>query len=265
MLTNMKKFVSRTVSSITAMVMAFVITTAPAGSAGAEQITDTQLKDMALEIAYLVNEFRAEHDLPPVYVVPYLCDVAQIRSRECIFKFDHLRPDGTKFSSAVDANLIPYHLIFENIAAGYETPEETMQQWIDSPKHCETMLNPDITHMGVGVGYDPNSTYEYYWEQTFVVTDSHFREEYIPTKHYVVPQAEGDVTGDAVIDTFDYLALADFIYKSKQNVPVYLNPEQLETADCFRDGLITEADAQVLVSFILGKRSKIPVRPSDIL
>lgn len=259
MMNAFKKAFSKIIGFLTAVTMIFTIAALPTEDSHAEEVTDNQLSDMAIEIAFLVNELRAEYGLNPVYVVPYLCDTARVRARECIQDFSHLRPDGSKFSSIIDDNLVPYSVLFENIAAGYGTPEETMEQWKHSEKHFKTMLTPNITHMGVGVAYEQNSCYQWYWEQTFVIMDDyHFDNEYIPQRHEIIPQAEGDLSGDAVIDAFDYLILADYIYKTSNNIPVYLNDAQLETADCFRDGIITESDAKVLVRYILGEYDKLP-------
>ena len=142
--------------------------------------------------------------------------------------------------------------------AARATPQETMEQWLNSPQHRATILNPNLTHMGIGAAYEQNSEYEYYWTQLFVISDAHFQNEYIPRRHNIIPQCEGDITGDAAVDTFDYISLADYIYKRSQNIPVYFNPEQLQTADCFRDGLITESDAKVLVRYILGEYDTLP-------
>lgn len=94
MLTCIKKSFLKMMGILTAFVMVCVITAIPKNNSHAEEITDNQLKDMANEIAFIVNDFRAEAGLPPVYVVPYLCDVANVRARECIVDFNHFRPDG---------------------------------------------------------------------------------------------------------------------------------------------------------------------------
>ncbi|MBR5513970.1 MAG: SCP-like extracellular [Ruminococcus sp.] len=258
MLCSVKKSLSRVVSFITALVMIVAISVFPKQTARATSIPDNQLNDMAIEVAFLVNSYRLENGLHPIYVIPYLCDTARVRSRECIEYFDHFRPDGSKFSTIIDTNLIPYAATFENIAAGRSTPEGAMDQWINSEKHRNAILNPDLTHMGIGVAYEPNSDYGYYWTQLFVITDAHFQNEYIPRRYDIIPQTEGDITGDAIVDTFDYLSLADYIYKRSKNIPVYFNEEQLNTADCFRDGLITESDAKVLVRYILGEYDTLP-------
>lgn len=258
MMTVLKKALSKMISFTTSIMLVLTMASFPMKNSHAEQIPNEQLKDMATELSFLVNELRAENGLPPLYVVPYLCDMSQIRARECITSFSHNRPDGSKFSTLIDYNLVPYDVIYENIAAGFGTPEETMEQWCASEKHLQNMLNPEITHMGVAVAYEQNSDYEWYWQELFVITDSHFDNEYIPSRFEIVPQAEGDLTGDGIVDAFDYLALADYIYKTKNNIPVYLNDLQMATADCFRDGIITEADAKVLVRYILGEYDTLP-------
>lgn len=230
----------------------------PTGKAGAAQVAESELKDMANEICFLVNELRAENGLNSVYVVPYLNDIAATRAREITQVFNHKRPDGSKFSTIIDDNLVPYYAAYENIAAGNSTPEETMEQWKNSEKHLDSILNPNITHMGVGCTYEQNSEYGWYWELTFVDCDQDLPGQYIPSRHTVTPQAEGDITGDGVINSYDYLALLDYLYKKTNGTPVYFNDAQLATADCFRDGLITESDAKVMMRYILGEYKTLP-------
>lgn len=258
MLSRIKNSLSRFIGFMTALVMVFTISAFPTKTAHAENIPDNQLNDMAIEMAFLINEYRLENGLHPVYVVPYLCDVARVRSRECIQSFSHTRPDGSGFETVIDTNLIPYAAAAENIAAGYPSPDMAMDGLKNSPKHNATLLNPDLTHVGIGVAYEQNSFYGYYWTQMFIFTDAHFQNEYIPRRHEIIPQTEGDITGDADVNTYDYLSLADYIYKRSQNIPVYFNEEQLKTADCFRDGIITESDAKVLVRYILGEYDTLP-------
>lgn len=244
--------------AVTALIMFTAAAAMPTGRANAAQVTQSELKDMANELCYMVNELRAEYGLDPVYVVPYLNDTAMTRAREITQDFNHKRPDGSKFSTIVDDNLVPYGVIFENIAAGCSTPEATMEQWKDSEKHFEVMLNPELTHMGMGCAYEQNSDYGWYWEQTFVICDEELPDQYIPSRYVINPQADGDITGDGVIDAYDYVALIDYLYKKANNIPVYFNDAQIAAADCFRDGLITEADAKVIMRYILGEYKALP-------
>lgn len=51
----------------------------------------------------------------------------------------------------------------ENIAAGNESAEETYMQWYNSKGHYKNMFNPESKKVGLGVFYDPDSVYGYYW------------------------------------------------------------------------------------------------------
>ncbi|NVB37956.1 CAP domain-containing protein [Pseudenhygromyxa sp. WMMC2535] len=55
----------------------------------------------------------------------------------------------------------------ENIAAGYGSPEDVVQGWLDSDGHCANMLNGSFTLIGVGYANVAGSDYGHYWTQTF--------------------------------------------------------------------------------------------------
>lgn len=116
----------------------------------------------------------------------------------------------------------------------------------------------EMTHIGIAAVYDEDTDYGYYWQLTMVSTDQIFAEQYIPAVNEIVPQAEGDITGGGVVDTFDYLALTGYLDKMNKGIPVHFNEDQLETADCFRSGIVSEADAKVMVRFILGEIDSLP-------
>ncbi len=251
-------FLKKALGAVTALIMFLAAAAMPTEKADAAQVTQSELKDKANELCYMVNELRAEYGLNPIYVVPYLNDTAMTRAREITQNFSHSRPDGSRFSTIVDDNLVPYGVIFENIAAGCSTPEATMEQWKDSEKHFQVMLDPQITHMGMGCAYEQNSDYGWYWEQTFVICDEELPDQYIPARYTINPQAEGDINGDGVVDTYDYVVLIDYLYKKANGIPVYFNDAQLATADCFRDGILTESDAKVIMRYILGEYKSLP-------
>ncbi|RME23812.1 MAG: CAP domain-containing protein, partial [Deltaproteobacteria bacterium] len=53
----------------------------------------------------------------------------------------------------------------ENIAAGYRSPAEVVQGWIDSDGHCANLMNADATL--IGVGYAEGGSYGTYWTQDY--------------------------------------------------------------------------------------------------
>jgi uncharacterized protein YkwD len=51
----------------------------------------------------------------------------------------------------------------ENLAAGNEKAEHTYNQWYNSPGHYQNMFYAASKKVGIGVFYDENSSYGYYW------------------------------------------------------------------------------------------------------
>jgi len=221
-------------------------------------IQGIDFKEYADRVVILVNQARAEAGLDPLMMVSYLADMATVRARECIGKFGHQRLDGSKFSTIIDDNLVPWTKCAENIAAGSATPEDTFEQWRNSPKHWAAIMNPAFTYIGVGVGYERNSIYKWYWEQLFVKADAEAMERlspYIPSA--IKPIGTGDMTGDGCIDGFDFILLLRYIKDPKN---VYLNDEQLKYADVMQDGQINLVDAAYLQKYLLGSVKAIPVK-----
>lgn len=59
--------------------------------------------------------------------------------------------------------------IGENVAAGTATNTATIvvQQWLDSDAHCENLMNPNFTEVGMAMIQNASSTYTHYWTQNF--------------------------------------------------------------------------------------------------
>lgn len=118
----------------------------------------------AEEMLALVNQARAQAGVAPLRLSRELMDAAQIRAGEITEVFSHTRPNGKKFYS-----LIPngYYRCGENIAAGYPSPTETFNQWMNSPGHRANILRVDYTEMGLGYVCNSNAVYSHYWAQIF--------------------------------------------------------------------------------------------------
>ena len=117
--------------------------------------------DRAKQVVALVNAERAKVNLPALSYHAELSSNAMVRAREIVSKFDHTRPDGSKFSTAIT---IPYRMVGENIAAGQRSPEEVMQAWMNSAGHRENILRAEYDKIGVGV---VESGGRLYWVQLF--------------------------------------------------------------------------------------------------
>lgn len=117
------------------------------------------------QVLNLVNRERAKVGVRPLYLADDLQSAAQIRAKELTKLFSHTRPDGRPCRTALSDTWG----IGENIAAGSETPEEVVEQWMNSPGHRRNILDSRYSSLGVGYCYDPDGVggYTYYWVQMF--------------------------------------------------------------------------------------------------
>ena len=81
--------------------------------------------------------------------------------------FAHTSPSGlTMKQRAEKAGYTGWRDLGENIAAGY-TVRDVIQGWLDSPSHCETLMDPALKEVGMSYVYKPGSKYGTYWVQDF--------------------------------------------------------------------------------------------------
>ena len=122
------------------------------------------IQNYAQRVLDLVNIERRKAGVKPLVLSDELMRAAAVRSQEIIKVFSHTRPDGTAFSSLVSRH---GKRIGENIAGGYQTPEDVVDGWMHSEGHRKNILHPDFTELGVGYTYEENSQYKHYWVQIF--------------------------------------------------------------------------------------------------
>lgn len=127
----------------------------------------------AQQVLDLTNNFRSQNALPPLTLNSQLNAAAQEQSQNMALQdfFSHTGLDGSTPASRAQAQGYSFSFIGENIGAGYQTPEEVVQGWIDSPGHRENLLNPNYTEIGIGYFYLANDTgvenWNSYWTQVF--------------------------------------------------------------------------------------------------
>ncbi|MGZ3419037.1 MAG: CAP domain-containing protein [Polyangiales bacterium] len=82
--------------------------------------------------------------------------------------FDHNTPEGVSPQDRMKAaGWSAGGYTGENIAAGNATAAATVQQWMNSPGHCENIMDPNYQFMGVGYFLAPTAKYKHYWTQNF--------------------------------------------------------------------------------------------------
>ena len=117
----------------------------------------------ASEVVRLVNIERGKYGLSPLTARNDLTEYAQLRSKEIVSNFEHVRPDGSNPLQYV-MGLGGIHYSGENIAYGQRTPEEVVKAWMNSEGHRKNILSSNFTSIGVGC-YQNNGTF--YWTQIF--------------------------------------------------------------------------------------------------
>lgn len=113
-------------------------------------------------VGELVNAERQKYGLPAIVLNQELCANAQVRAAEIVQKFDHTRPNGESFGTAITIEKWAWG---ENIAWGQQTPEAVMDAWMNSPGHRANILHENFTKIGVGVTENAGRLY---WVQLFV-------------------------------------------------------------------------------------------------
>jgi uncharacterized protein YkwD len=124
------------------------VTLAPAQPAGA--VAD--VRDVEQELFRLVNEARRAQSRSPVASHPDLASVARAHSRDMVDHHfvGHTSPTTGTASDRLARAGVRSGLVLENIGRGYSAAE-IHRGLLESPGHRANLVNPDVTHVGVGV------------------------------------------------------------------------------------------------------------------
>ena len=79
--------------------------------------------------------------------------------------FEHEDLQGKSPSDRVRATGYQEKLVGENIAYGPKSVDEVVQGWLDSPGHCENIMDPRFVEMGLGYATSHDSKHALYWVQ----------------------------------------------------------------------------------------------------
>lgn len=125
--------------------------------------------DYESRVVYLCNQQRAAYGIAPLEVGGSdLKRVANLRLSEIYAKFDHYRPNGSRYITAYDNYGLSYMYAGENLARGQTTPEQVVSDWMNSPRHRENIMNPNFKYCSVSIGNSQYDGHMYtYWSQQF--------------------------------------------------------------------------------------------------
>ena len=103
---------------------------------------------------------------PPVTLSGTLGEVALGHANDMAQKnyFEHVDPAGHSPADRVRATGYQEKLVGENIAYGPKSVDEVVQGWLDSPGHCENIMDPRFAQMGIALA-PGRAKHGLYWVQ----------------------------------------------------------------------------------------------------
>lgn len=140
--------------------------------------TRAEAPQLATQTLRLVNEARAHGvhcgahafgPAPPLTLSGALADVAFGHAADMAQHgyFEHEDRAGHTPADRVRAAGYKEKLVGENIAYGPTSATEVVRGWLDSPGHCENIMNPRFSEMGLAYAPGKVSRHGLYWVQLF--------------------------------------------------------------------------------------------------
>jgi len=120
----------------------------------------------------LINTERVKNDLQPLVLNEKLTLAARKHSLDmaCNNYFSHYTLSGATFDERIAAEGYHYFGVGENIYAGdnyYNNPLRAFKAWLNSPRHYEVMMHPELTEVGIGYAFTSDSKYGGYFTADF--------------------------------------------------------------------------------------------------
>jgi uncharacterized protein YkwD len=134
--------------------------------------------DIRVAAINIVNQVRAESRncgtsffpaADPVVWNNLLATAAQSHSDDMagLNFFSHTGSDGLSVGSRVSNAGYVWRTVGENISAGRQSLQDTLNGLVNSPGHCANIMNPNFVEMAMACAEESSSTYGVYWTQVF--------------------------------------------------------------------------------------------------
>ena len=135
------------------------------------------------QLLELVNAARSEprrcgeHEFPAAAPVRYsdsLTRAAVIHAADMAQRasLDHAGSDGSNPGERLTRVGYRWQISGENLALGYDDVATVMRGWLDSPAHCENIMEPRFDEMGLAFAIGPGPQAPVYWVQDFAAARS---------------------------------------------------------------------------------------------
>jgi len=123
------------------------------------------------DLIALVNAYRVNNGLQVVYASGALTAAAAWMAGDMAAKnyIAHVSTDGRSPTQRMSAFGYPATSMYtgEDLGAGYATAGAVLAGWQTSAAHNAVLLNPNYNSIGIGLVYEANSTYKWYWAADF--------------------------------------------------------------------------------------------------
>lgn len=126
-------------------------------------------KDWRQKQLRMINKVRAAKGVNPLQLCEPINSAAQ-KYADLMARtghFDHIGPKGSTWSDRMEREGYVGFVSAENIAVGPPTVRIVMNGWINSPGHYRNLVEPRLTHVGLGASKAKNG--RRYWVQDFGV------------------------------------------------------------------------------------------------
>lgn len=130
-----------------------------------EPQSEEEIRELERAVIEFTNIYRRNNGLTDLKENRLLSQVARKKSEDMLENqyFSHESPVfGSPFAMMQHFG-VDYYAAGENIAKGYQTPEEAVDAWWESPGHKKNILSP--LYKEIGVGYVETGKY---WTQMFI-------------------------------------------------------------------------------------------------
>ena len=129
-----------------------------------KNLSEERISEIREQFNGYVNQYRMANSANPLSIDQSLLSAVNIRAKEIAVKFDHTRPDGSHFNTAINNTTSSYSRCAENIIkTPYEYYEDISldeiakhlaKTWYESYGHMVNMTNNSYTKHNIGIYQD---------------------------------------------------------------------------------------------------------------
>ncbi len=126
----------------------------------ARLIENYNYDEAELELADLINEYRASNGLNPLEIIAHASYKSE-EHNEYMIAHDVVNHDYFSDRARNIKQVLGAVRVNENIAYNYMSPAGALHAWLNSPAHKAT-IDGDFTHFGISISIDPETGHRYY-------------------------------------------------------------------------------------------------------